>query len=280
MQGDTFEGFKENDGLSPVRRPPSVFFLRGVLARHPRICMVLAESSLSNSKQTIMTRPTLDFLIPVTANISDPAPSEDKPAKSSGPSRRTTAGPSSASDGPSRKRSTGVKHEYEQGYDEQPYSAHEYGQDGRYGYGTQYAAQQAQHIPPEHYQEIQAGQPYHLPHLHQQHHQSQHHQQYNGGYDRSPVHSASPYSAQPQSQGYQLPHLHPSPSHNGAHGSSSSHNHTATHMHSHAQVGHGSVNPQILPNIDTWKKDASGGGGTGEGGRGMFDDYEDDDEDY
>ena len=35
-----------------------------------------------------------------------------------------------------------------------------------------------------------------------------------------------------------------------------------------------------LPQIGTWKKDMEGGGGTGEGGRGMFDDYEEDDDDY
>jgi hypothetical protein len=38
--------------------------------------------------------------------------------------------------------------------------------------------------------------------------------------------------------------------------------------------------PDHMPDIGTWKKDMSGGGGTGEGGRGMFDDYEDDEEDY
>ena len=38
--------------------------------------------------------------------------------------------------------------------------------------------------------------------------------------------------------------------------------------------------PGQMPDIGTWKRDMSGGGGTGEGGRGMFDDYEDDDEDY
>ncbi len=35
-----------------------------------------------------------------------------------------------------------------------------------------------------------------------------------------------------------------------------------------------------LPAIGTWKRDPVGGGGTGEGGRGMFDDYEEDDDDY
>ncbi|WWD18934.1 hypothetical protein CI109_103390 [Kwoniella shandongensis] len=35
-----------------------------------------------------------------------------------------------------------------------------------------------------------------------------------------------------------------------------------------------------LPLIGTWKRDMSGGGGTGEGGRGMFDDYEEDEDDY
>lgn len=34
--------------------------------------------------------------------------------------------------------------------------------------------------------------------------------------------------------------------------------------------------PGTLPAIGTWKRDAVGGGGTGEGGKGMFDDYEDD----
>jgi hypothetical protein len=34
--------------------------------------------------------------------------------------------------------------------------------------------------------------------------------------------------------------------------------------------------PGSLPAIGTWKRDAVGGGGSGEGGRGMFDDYEDD----
>ncbi|WVQ74790.1 hypothetical protein IAR50_004396 [Cryptococcus sp. DSM 104548] len=34
------------------------------------------------------------------------------------------------------------------------------------------------------------------------------------------------------------------------------------------------------PLIGSWKKDMTGGGGTGEGGRGMFDDYEEDDDDY
>jgi hypothetical protein len=40
------------------------------------------------------------------------------------------------------------------------------------------------------------------------------------------------------------------------------------------------VKPGYMPDVGTWKKDMEGGGGTGEGGRGMFDDYEDDDEDY
>lgn len=40
------------------------------------------------------------------------------------------------------------------------------------------------------------------------------------------------------------------------------------------------ANPNYLPNIGTWKKEAEGGGGSGEGGRGMFDDYEDDEDDY
>jgi len=40
------------------------------------------------------------------------------------------------------------------------------------------------------------------------------------------------------------------------------------------------MKPDTMPDIGTWKRDMSGGGGTGEGGRGMFDDYEDDDEDY
>jgi len=34
--------------------------------------------------------------------------------------------------------------------------------------------------------------------------------------------------------------------------------------------------PGSLPAIGTWKRDAVGGGGTGEDGKGMFDDYEDD----
>lgn len=34
--------------------------------------------------------------------------------------------------------------------------------------------------------------------------------------------------------------------------------------------------PGSLPAIGTWKREAEGGGGSGEGGRGMFDDYEDD----
>jgi hypothetical protein len=34
--------------------------------------------------------------------------------------------------------------------------------------------------------------------------------------------------------------------------------------------------PGSLPAFGTWKRDAVGGGGSGEGGRGMFDDYEDD----
>ncbi|KAK8854917.1 hypothetical protein IAR55_003656 [Kwoniella newhampshirensis] len=38
--------------------------------------------------------------------------------------------------------------------------------------------------------------------------------------------------------------------------------------------------PAKLPMIGTWKRDMSGGGGTGEGGRGMFDDYEEDEDDY
>lgn len=35
-----------------------------------------------------------------------------------------------------------------------------------------------------------------------------------------------------------------------------------------------------LPDVGTWHRDASGGGGRGEGGRGMFDDYEEDEDDY
>ncbi|TXT10795.1 hypothetical protein VHUM_02300 [Vanrija humicola] len=38
--------------------------------------------------------------------------------------------------------------------------------------------------------------------------------------------------------------------------------------------------PGSLPAIGTWKRDASGEGGTGEGGKGMFDDYDDDYDDY
>ncbi|WVQ99854.1 hypothetical protein IAU59_006997 [Kwoniella sp. CBS 9459] len=38
--------------------------------------------------------------------------------------------------------------------------------------------------------------------------------------------------------------------------------------------------PSKLPSIGTWKSDFTGGGGTGEGGRGIFDDYEEDDDDY
>lgn len=34
--------------------------------------------------------------------------------------------------------------------------------------------------------------------------------------------------------------------------------------------------PGSLPAIGTWKREAEGEGGSGEGGRGMFDDYEDD----
>ncbi|WVN90165.1 uncharacterized protein L203_105401 [Cryptococcus depauperatus CBS 7841] len=34
------------------------------------------------------------------------------------------------------------------------------------------------------------------------------------------------------------------------------------------------------PVIGSWKKDMTGGGGTGEDGRGMFDDYEEDEDDY
>jgi hypothetical protein len=36
------------------------------------------------------------------------------------------------------------------------------------------------------------------------------------------------------------------------------------------------VKPGNMPKVGTWSKE----GGTGEGGRGMFDDYEDDEEDY
>ncbi|WWC71722.1 uncharacterized protein I206_105680 [Kwoniella pini CBS 10737] len=35
-----------------------------------------------------------------------------------------------------------------------------------------------------------------------------------------------------------------------------------------------------LPNIGTWKSDFSGTGGTGENGRGLYDDYEEDEDDY
>ncbi|WVF72635.1 hypothetical protein IAT40_007453 [Kwoniella sp. CBS 6097] len=38
--------------------------------------------------------------------------------------------------------------------------------------------------------------------------------------------------------------------------------------------------PNKLPSIGTWKSDFTGGGGTGEGGRGIFDDYEEDEDDY
>lgn len=34
--------------------------------------------------------------------------------------------------------------------------------------------------------------------------------------------------------------------------------------------------PGSLPAIGTWKREAEGEGGSGEGGKGMFDDYEDD----
>lgn len=35
-----------------------------------------------------------------------------------------------------------------------------------------------------------------------------------------------------------------------------------------------------LPDIGTWKRDMTGGGGSGEGGRGMYDDYDVDDDDF
>ncbi|WWC90856.1 uncharacterized protein L201_005793 [Kwoniella dendrophila CBS 6074] len=38
--------------------------------------------------------------------------------------------------------------------------------------------------------------------------------------------------------------------------------------------------PNNLPNIGTWRKDFTGTGGTGENGRGIFDDYEEDEDDY
>ena len=47
------------------------------------------------------------------------------------------------------------------------------------------------------------------------------------------------------------------------------------------------ANPNYLPNIGTWKMEEGASGqapqvaqGSGEGGRGMFDDYEDDEDDY
>ncbi|WRT68248.1 uncharacterized protein IL334_005224 [Kwoniella shivajii] len=42
----------------------------------------------------------------------------------------------------------------------------------------------------------------------------------------------------------------------------------------------GIPNANILPNIGTWKREFTGSGGTGENGRGIFDDYEEDEEDY
>ncbi|RXK40237.1 hypothetical protein M231_02511 [Tremella mesenterica] len=38
--------------------------------------------------------------------------------------------------------------------------------------------------------------------------------------------------------------------------------------------------PAGLPQLGTWKRDMEGTGGSGEGGRGMFDDYEEDEDDY
>lgn len=38
--------------------------------------------------------------------------------------------------------------------------------------------------------------------------------------------------------------------------------------------------PAVLPDISTWKRDMTGGGGTGEGGRGMYDDYDVDEDDF
>ena len=38
--------------------------------------------------------------------------------------------------------------------------------------------------------------------------------------------------------------------------------------------------PGGLPLIGTWKRDMEGGGGSGPGGRGLFDDYEEDEDDY
>ncbi|ORX38655.1 histone-fold-containing protein [Kockovaella imperatae] len=37
---------------------------------------------------------------------------------------------------------------------------------------------------------------------------------------------------------------------------------------------------KTLPQIGTWKREMEGAGGTGEGGRGMYDDYEADEDDY
>ncbi|WVR07388.1 hypothetical protein IAU60_004429 [Kwoniella sp. DSM 27419] len=45
-------------------------------------------------------------------------------------------------------------------------------------------------------------------------------------------------------------------------------------------VGEDAPAPGKLPSIGTWKRDYEGGGGTGEGGRGIFDDYEEDEDDY
>lgn len=50
------------------------------------------------------------------------------------------------------------------------------------------------------------------------------------------------------------------------------------HGYGHAAVPE--TKPAVLPSIGTWKRDMEGGGGMGEGGRGMFDDYEEDEEDY
>ncbi|WVW85808.1 hypothetical protein I302_107846 [Kwoniella bestiolae CBS 10118] len=55
------------------------------------------------------------------------------------------------------------------------------------------------------------------------------------------------------------------------------------HQHGYGQqeaLSAPAPNPNSLPNIGTWKRDFEGGGGSGEGGRGIFDDYEEDEDDY
>ncbi|WWC63127.1 uncharacterized protein I303_105727 [Kwoniella dejecticola CBS 10117] len=108
------------------------------------------------------------------------------------------------------------------------------------------------------------------------------------GYAQTHPHgNGQTYQHPPQGYGYEHGHGYPHDEY------SHHHHHQQQYVYGQGQrqgqgQGHGEMVPLPtptpttgnLPNIGTWKKDFSGTGGTGENGRGLYDDYEEDEDDY